>query len=155
MVRYFLVGIGGFLGAIARFWIGDLVAARLGSRFPFGTLLVNCSGCFALGLVIAVLDGRTHWNSGWRYLVPIGFIGAYTTFSTFEMETFGSLQEGRFGVAALNIIASLAVGLVAVWLGMTAGNMLAAPQGAATSAGALVGSVAASLESAADASSAD
>lgn len=155
MVRYFLVGIGGFLGAIARFWIGDLIAARLGSRFPFATLLVNCSGCFAIGLAIAVLADRTHWNSVWRYLVPIGFIGAYTTFSTFEMETLGNLQEGRFGVAALNIIASITVGLVAVWLGMTAGNMLAVPNGGATSAGTVMGGVAACLESAADAPSAD
>lgn len=147
MVRYLLVGFGGFLGAIARFWIGDLVASRLGSRFPFGTFLINCSGCFVIGLAVTLLDSRTHWNSAWRYLIPIGFIGAYTTFSTFEMETLGSLQEGKFAIAALNILLSVAVGLVAVWLGITAGNLLLAPHAATASISTDLASVA---ESSAD-----
>ncbi len=77
-----------------------------------------------IGVTVTLLDSRTHWNSAWRYLVPIGFIGAYTTFSTFEMETLGSMQEGKFAVAALNVVLSVAVGLVAVWLGVMAANLL-------------------------------
>jgi CrcB protein len=122
LARYVLVGLGGFLGAVARYWLGAYVGSRFGSRFPYGTFVINMSGCFLIGIVITVLDQRTHWSAGWRYLVPIGFIGAYTTFSTFEFETLRSVQDGAFRTAALNVVLSVAIGLAAVWLGMTAAN---------------------------------
>lgn len=117
--RYLLVGLGGFLGAVARYWMGAYVGTRFGARFPYGTFVINMSGCFLIGLIITVLDERTHLSAGWRYLVPIGFIGAYTTFSTFEFETMRSVQEGAFATAVLNVVLSVVIGFAAVWLGMT------------------------------------
>ena len=123
-MRYLLVGAGGFLGAIARFWLGGVVYERLGTRFPYGTFVVNCSGCFVLGLFMAVLTERTHFHADWRYFMPIGFIGAYTTFSAFEYETMLSFREGAMLIGALNIILSVVVGFIAMWLGMICGKAL-------------------------------
>lgn len=118
LARYFLIGFGGFLGALARYWVGSLISSRLGGRFPYGTFLINMTGCFLIGVAVTLLDQRTHWSSGWRYLVPIGFIGAYTTFSTFELETLSSVQEGALMTAALNVVLSVVIGFAAVWLGI-------------------------------------
>ncbi len=122
MARYLLVGLGGFLGAISRYWLGAYVGERLGVRFPYGTFIINMSGCLLIGIVMTILDQRTHWSPAWRYLVPIGFIGAYTTFSTFELETLRSVQEGALMTAALNVVLSVVLGFAAVWLGITATN---------------------------------
>ncbi len=120
--RFLLVGLGGFFGSIARYWVGAYVGGKLGARFPYGTFVVNMSGCLLIGAVIAVLDQRTHWSASLRYLVPIGFIGAYTTFSAFEFETLRSVQQGALATALLNVFLSVALGFAAVWLGATAAN---------------------------------
>jgi fluoride exporter len=125
MGKYLIVGIGGFLGAIARFWLGGYVSTKLGTRFPYGTFLINCSGSFLIGFIITLLADRTHWSPNWRYLIPIGFIGAYTTFSTFEYETFRVIQDGELWIAFLNVVLSVIVGFVAVWLGVIAGRLSA------------------------------
>jgi len=125
MSKYLMVGIGGFLGAIARFWLGGYVSAKMGTRFPYGTFIINCTGSFFIGFVITMLAERTHWSPNWRYLIPIGFIGAYTTFSTFEYETFRVIQDGEMLVAFLNIVLSVIVGFLAVWLGVIAGRLSA------------------------------
>lgn len=124
MVKYVMVGIGGFLGAIARFWLGGYVTERLGTAFPYGTFIINCSGSFFIGFIITLLAERTHWSANWRYLIPIGFIGAYTTFSTFEFETFRSLQQSEFLIAGLYVVLSVAVGFVSVWLGVVTGRVV-------------------------------
>lgn len=118
--NYLIVGLGGFLGAIARFWVAEYVAQRMGTRFPYGTFLINCSGSFAIGLVVTLLDHYTHWAPNWRYLLPIGFIGAYTTFSTFELETLQSMQDGRFMIAAANVAFSVVLGFACVYAGVVA-----------------------------------
>ncbi|MGH9741359.1 MAG: fluoride efflux transporter CrcB [Candidatus Acidiferrum sp.] len=125
MGKYLMIGVGGFLGAIARFWLGGIVGARMGTRFPYGTLLINCTGSFLLGFVITLLAERTHWSPNWRYMIPIGFIGAYTTFSTFEYETFRVMQDGEMLLAFLNVLISVVVGFFAVWLGVIAGRLSA------------------------------
>jgi fluoride exporter len=124
MTKYLMVGIGGFLGAIARFWLDGYVSDRLGSGFPYGTFIINCSGSFLIGVVVTVLAERTHWSANWRYLIPIGFIGAYTTFSTFEWETFRTIQQSEFLLAGLYVGLSVVVGFVSVWLGVVAGRLL-------------------------------
>jgi fluoride exporter len=125
MTKYIVIGIGGFLGSVARFWVGSYVSNRMGARFPYGTFIINMSASFLIGLIITLLAERTHWNPNWRYLIPIGFIGAYSTFSTFEYETFRNVQDGQILIAFLNIILSVVLGFAAVWFGVIAGRKLA------------------------------
>ncbi len=119
-----MVGIGGFLGAMARYAVGTYIASRLGVRFPYGTFVINISGCFAIGLVLA-LFARASVSSNWLYLIPIGFIGAYTTFSTFEYETLRAVQDGQLNTGLLNVGLSVVIGFVAVWAGAFLGRVLA------------------------------
>jgi CrcB protein len=77
-----------------------------------------------IGFILTLLAERTHWSPNWRYLIPIGFIGAYTTFSTFEYETFRSIQDGELLMAGLNVTLSVVVGFISVWLGVIAGRTI-------------------------------
>ena len=124
MLKYLVVGIGGFLGAITRYTLGAYIGSRYGVRFPYGTFVINISGCFLVGLILTLL-ARTTANTYWRYLIPIGFIGAYTTFSAFEYETFLAVQDGQVLTGLLNAVLSLVFGYVAVWVGAIVGRVLA------------------------------
>ena len=117
MTKYLLVAMGGAVGSVLRYWIGGYVGDRLGGRFPYGTFVVNITGCFLIGLIVTLISEHANLNPNWRYLIPIGFIGGYTTFSAFEYETFKSMQDGKMLIASLNVGLSVAVGLVFVWLG--------------------------------------
>jgi fluoride exporter len=116
--KYLFIAVGGALGSLARFWVGSMITNRLGSRFHYGTFVVNITACLIIGFSVAFLGKHAEINVAWRFLIPIGFIGAYSTFSTFEWETFSSLQTGAFFVAGLYVILSLFLGLVAVWFGV-------------------------------------
>jgi len=124
-MKYLWIGIGGSIGAIARYWLGTLITGRLGSRFPYGTFAINISGCFIIGLMITVLDERTSLPMSLRFLLPIGFVGAYTTFSTYEMDSFQKAAQGHYGVALLNLVLSVVVGYGAVYLGVLSGRAVA------------------------------
>ena len=121
LLPYLLVGAGGFLGANARFVIArwtDLLAA---TRFPLGTFLINVSGSFLLGVVGVVVSERLVPSSdAVRLALGVGFLGAYTTFSTFEYETHALLEDGAWFAATANMCASVFVGLVAVRAGILA-----------------------------------
>jgi fluoride exporter len=124
LLKYVMVGVGGALGSILRFWLGSYIGERMGTRFPYGTLVINVTGSFLIGLVFAILTDRTPWSPNWRYLIPIGFIGGYTTFSSFEFEAFRSIQDGQLGLGILYIAVSVVVGFIAVWGGMVAGRAI-------------------------------
>ncbi len=124
MHRYLFIAIGGALGSVARFWVGTTVAGRMGTRFPFGTLLVNITACLIIGLSLELLNRHANLNPSWRFLVPIGFVGAYSTFSTFEWEIYSNLTQGTFWIAILYLAVSLVSGLIAVALGVSAARYL-------------------------------
>lgn len=124
MHKYLLVGVGGFAGAVARYWVGLYVTQRMGLRFPYGTFLINVTGCFLVGFFMHLLAERGVLDLHWLFVVVIGFIGAYTTFSTFEYETMRQLQDGQIGVGLLYAGSSVLVGFLMVWLGSLAGRLL-------------------------------
>jgi CrcB protein len=121
--KYLLIAAGGALGSIARYGIGSWVAGRMGIRFPYGTLIVNTTACAILGFTMAYLGRHTDISPAWRFLVPVGFIGAYSTFSTWEWETLVELREGAFGIAAVYAIGSFAAGIGAAWAGSALGDL--------------------------------
>jgi CrcB protein len=113
---------GGAAGTLARFLISGSVQRVTGWRFPFGTLVVNATGCFLVGLFDALAEHRFAMAPAQRLLLVTGFCGAYTTFSSFLLETANLLKAGEPGRAAVNVIASLAVGFLCLYAGMAAGR---------------------------------
>jgi fluoride exporter len=122
--RAWWVGLGGFLGANARYWIGGWIQTRLGTAFPWGTFVINISGSFILGLFLTLITERFALPSTptLRLVVAVGFVGAYTTFSTFEFETLALVTTGAWLRAFGNAFGSLLTGFVAVWLGVLLGR---------------------------------
>ena len=117
MQKYFFIAVGGSLGSIARYWVGSAIASRLGTKFPYGTFVINVSACIIIGFALTFLSKRADLNPAWRFLIPVGFVGAYSTFSTYEWETLSTLRTGAFALAALYALISLFLGLAAVWCG--------------------------------------
>ncbi len=112
-----MIAVGGALGAIARYQLAAMIQNRIPVGFPWGTFIVNISGCLVMGVATTLLTDRlVHPN--WRFLIPIGFIGAYTTFSTFELETFRAVTDGAWLVGGLNVVGSVVAGYIALWLGV-------------------------------------
>src|SRR5665213_2588900 len=116
--KYIYIALGGALGTLARYWVGSAIASRLGTKFPYGTFVINITACVLIGFSLTFLAKRTALNSAWRFLVPIGFIGAYSTFSSYEWETVSTLRSGGFSMAGIYAFSSLFLGLVAVWCGI-------------------------------------
>jgi fluoride exporter len=125
MSKYLIVAFGGAVGSMLRFWAGGYVSGRLGSRFPYGTFVINVTASFLIGFIMTVLAERTHLSPSWRYLLVVGFLGGYSTFSSFEYETFRVFEDGEFLITALNIALSVGVGFVAVWIGAITGRTIA------------------------------
>jgi fluoride exporter len=119
MSKLFLIGLAGFLGTLSRYWMSGLIAKRYGETFPMGTLVVNLLGCFLIGLLFYLFEERFLVNQTVRTAVLIGFLGGFTTFSSFGLQTFTLLQDGEFGLAILNMTASNIAGLLLVWAGYT------------------------------------
>lgn len=123
-VRTLWIGLAGFGGAIARYAIDGFIATRTRSPFPFGTLVVNATGCFLLGFVFTLLTERLLPHASLRISLTVGFLGAYTTFSTFSFETVRLIEDGALLLAASNILVSLVAGIVAVYAGISLGRVL-------------------------------
>ena len=126
MMNYLLVALGGALGSVARYGASEWVARRFGETFPWGTLLVNVSGSFVIGLVASFAASDAPWLSspGFRTFMMVGICGGYTTFSSFSLQTMKLASDGQWLYAGLNIVGSVALCLIFVWLGQaTAASM--------------------------------
>jgi CrcB protein len=124
MWRILFIGLAGLLGTLGRYWLSGLAARRFGETFPVGTLLVNIVGCFLAGFLFQLMQERFLVNQTVRTVVLIGFLGGFTTFSSFGLQTFTLIRESEFGFAALNIVVSNLVGLLMVWIGYTLARAL-------------------------------
>lgn len=124
MTKYLIIGLGGFLGANCRYLVGGWVAERFGSTFPYGTLLINVSGSFVIGLFLTLITERFIAPPSARLFFVIGFLGAYTTFSTFSFETLALIEARSYLAATVNLVGSVALGMLAVVLGAAIGRLL-------------------------------
>jgi fluoride exporter len=116
-MKYLLIALGGGAGSLARYVAGTAIMTRLGGRFPLGTLAVNVTGSFLIGLLMTLLTERAQPNANLRMLLVVGFLGGYTTFSSFEWETYSTVREGGSWMGLVNVIGSVLFGYAAVWLG--------------------------------------
>ena len=123
-MEYIAISIGGILGANARYLLANWAAQRLGASFPYGTLIINISGAFALGVFMAFLEDRAFVHANYRLFFATGFCGAYTTFSTFTYESLRLFQDGSFLLGFTNILGSIVVGMLGVFLGFVVGRMI-------------------------------
>jgi fluoride exporter len=126
MENYIWVAVGGAIGTVGRYWLSGVVARMLGETFPWGTILINVSGSFVIG-VFAVLtgpDGRVFVPSSARQFVMVGICGGYTTFSSFSLQTLNLMNDGEWANAGANIVLSVVLCLLAVWLGAMLANII-------------------------------
>lgn len=125
MSETILIFFGAGLGGVLRFWISNISYFFLGRQFPYGTLIVNVSGCFLMGLLFVLLLERFNGSgSQLRSLLLIGLLGGYTTFSSFSIETLNLFENGAFLSGATNILLSIMLCLAATWLGVIGGRQL-------------------------------
>jgi CrcB protein len=121
-MKYLLILAGGGVGSLARYLAGSAIAAKFGARFPFGTMVVNVTGCFLIGLIMTLLTERWQPHPNWRLALVVGFLGGYTTFSSFEWETFAAVRDGGFWIGLGNVVGSVTLGYAAVWVGALLGR---------------------------------
>src|SRR6266566_4126972 len=119
MQKVFLIGMAGFVGTLAGYGLSGIIARRFGETFPAGTLVVNLIGCFLAGVLFYLMQERFLMNQTLRTVVMIGFLGGFTTFSSFGLQTFTLLRDGELWFAALNIVGSNLLGLLMVLAGYT------------------------------------
>jgi len=115
--RYLVVLAGAGLGGLARFAAGTWIMEKYGGRFPLGTLVINVTGSFLIGVLMTLLTARTQPHPYWRLFLVVGILGGYTNFSSFEYETFQAVRDGARWMGILYMTASVALGYLGVWLG--------------------------------------
>jgi len=132
-MAYLWVAIGGALGSVGRFWLSGLVANRFGETFPWGTLVINVTGSFLIGIIAAVASPEGRMDSQSRaiatQLLMVGVCGGYTTFSSFSLQTLNLLRDREWLYAGGNVILSVVLCMVAVWLGYALGSVLSSMKG--------------------------
>jgi CrcB protein len=129
---YFLVALGSAVGGVGRFWLSGLIARSFGESFPWGTLIINISGCFVIGLFATLTgtEGRVYVPGEWRQFFMVGICGGYTTFSSFSLQTLTLAQGGEWLGAGMNILLSVALCLLGVWIGHSLALWINAMEGA-------------------------
>lgn len=123
LINYLAIAIGGAIGACLRFALSEWMLHLFGRAFPFGTLLVNILGSFVIGLLYGLLITEQIAPNPWRIFVGIGVLGAFTTFSTFSMDTVLLLQQGDWLKAVVNVVLNVVLCLTLAWLGLKLGSM--------------------------------
>lgn len=125
MLNTLLIFLGAGLGGVSRYWISSMTYGFLGRQFPYGTLVVNVSGCFLMGLLfVIILERFDGIGPQLRSLLLIGLLGGYTTFSSFSVETLNLFENGAYLSAALNVLFSVTLCIAATWLGVMGGRQL-------------------------------
>lgn len=124
MEKFLLISAGAILGANARYWLGSWAAQKWGTAFPVGTLLINLTGSLVLGFFMTLATERFLIDPRWRLLFAVGFLGAYTTFSTYTYESFNLFAKGQWLAGLLNLCGSTLLGVVAVGVGVVLGKSL-------------------------------
>jgi fluoride exporter len=133
MLAYLWVALGGALGSVGRFWLSGLVAARFGETFPLGTLVINVTGSFVIGILAALVipEGRLDPQSRafTVQFLMIGICGGYTTFSSFSLQTLNLMRAREWLYAGGNVILSVVLCMIAVWLGYLLGSAFSSMKG--------------------------
>jgi fluoride exporter len=122
MDKFLIISIGAILGANSRYWLGGWAAEKFGTGFPFGTLIINLTGSLVLGFFMTLITNRFMVDPRWRLLVAIGFLGAYTTFSTYTYESVNLILSGQVWSGLLNLFGSSLLGALAVTAGIVLGR---------------------------------
>ena len=128
-MSYLWVGLGGAVGSILRFWLGGLISnTKWGAVFPLGTLVINITGSLVIGVFGAMTTPESRFNASWRslaiQLLMVGLCGGYTTFSSFSLQTLNLARDGQWLFAGLNIVLSVGLCLVGVWIGYAIGAII-------------------------------
>ena len=124
MYRIVLIGMAGMMGTLARYWLSGWADERWGASFPAGTLIVNLLGCLAIGFLFQATEEKYLIDPVLRSAILVGFLGGFTTFSSFGVQTFSLLREGEIFLAGVNVVVSNVVGLILVWTGYTVSRSL-------------------------------
>ena len=124
MLEVVLVALGGAIGSAARYLVGGWFASRFGPAFPYGTFVINISGSFIIGLFLAFAQDRAWLSPYWRLFFAVGFVGGYTTFSTYEYEAVRLLQSGETALGAIYMVGSMVTGAIAAIAGIVLGSWL-------------------------------
>lgn len=124
MSKYFVVMLGGGIGAVSRFIVATLITRLYSATFPMGTFVINITGSFVIGLLMTLFLNRPAIHMNWRLFLVTGILGGYTTFSSFEWEALAALRGGAEGVSFLYLAASVVLGLAGAWFGLLLANRL-------------------------------
>jgi fluoride exporter len=123
VIRIVCVGLAGMLGTLARYFVSGWVARHFGETFPAGTLVVNLAGCFLVGFLYQITEERFMVDPIIRASILVGFLGGFTTFSSFGLQTFALLRESEYWFAGVNVLLSNVAGLFLVWIGYTSSKI--------------------------------
>jgi len=124
MQKTIFIAVAGLIGTLFRYWLSGVVARQYGETFPWGTMAVNLVGCFLAGVLFYLTEERFLLSPALRAALLIGFLGGFTTFSSYGLQTFTLLRDSQFGLATLNIAASNVLGLLMVWTGYVVSKAL-------------------------------